>query len=321
VDLLPLPGEPESMVVALETGDRVHYLDWRAANPRDDVGPSLGPLVLLHGLAQTAWSWTPVARRLTALAPTLAVDLRGHGLSDSPRGGYDLESLAFDVLTVMTACGWGSDADGPPAVVAGHGLGAMVAATMAVLRPGSVCGLALVDAGWERMGEASGMSAAEYQRTIGEPPEVLASMEAYLADRRDFDPLSWDADQERAARAAVDEKHAGHVALATRSHALRGAIEAMWSYDPATTAGEIDLPLLVAVAESGSADDETVRDRRLALNDLVELRAGHRLQSARVLRLPGAGHNLMRYRPAELSAALRELLQAATSGRTPDAPR
>ena len=320
MDLLPWAGEPESMVVTLETGDQIHYLDWRAAQPASTDGPARWPLVLLHGLAQTGWSWAPVARRLAPVVPVVAVDLRGHGLSDSPRAGYDLESLAFDVLTVMTACGWGADAAGPPVVVAGHGLGAMVGATMAVLRPGSVGGLAMVDAGWERMDEATGMDAAEYQRTIGDPPEVLASMEAYLADRRDFDPDSWDADQERAARAAVDEKHAGHVAPVLRTHAQRGAIAAMWLYEPGLTAGTVDLPLLVAVAE-GTADDETARDRRLALDDLLRLRAGGNLAAARVLRLPGAGHNLMRYRPVELARALLELVGMATSGRTPDDPR
>jgi len=302
------------MTVALETGDQVHYLDWRPAAAGDAA--ALPPLVLLHGLAQTAWAWTPVARRLATVVATVSIDLRGHGLSDAPRSGYGLESLAYDALTIMTACGWGPDANGRPAVVAGHGLGAMVVATMARLRPASVAALAIVDAGWEAMDEATGMTAADYQRTVGDPPEVLASMAAYLADRRDFDPDSWDADQEQAARAAVDEKHAGHVAPVTRPHALRGAIEAMWSYDPAVAVGAANLPLLVALAESGTADDEVARDRRLALDDLLRLRAARGLPATDVVRLPRAGHNLMRYRPAELSAALLDLLRrAATNGR------
>jgi pimeloyl-ACP methyl ester carboxylesterase len=310
------------MIVPLDTGDQVHYLDWQPALRRPGSSSALPPLLMLHGLLGTAWAFAPVARRLGPLTPTIAADLRGHGLSDAPRGSYDLETLAYDCLTVMSASGWGSDAGGPPAVVAGHGLGAMVGATMALLRPSSVAGLALVDGGWEQMAEVTGMDAAEYGRTIGDPPEVLASMEAYLADRRDYDPSSWDEDQRRAARAAVDEKHAGHVAPVVRAHAQRGAIEAMWQYDPAGGAGLVDAPFLAVVAESGTADDETARERRLALEELLALRQARGLPAATVVRFPGAGHNLMRYRPAELSSALRGLLRlCATSDRRPGDPR
>ena len=191
--------EPESLVVTVDTGDRLHYLDWG--------GPTTGPAQPCRRCAcsstaagSTAWSWAPIARRLAAATRVLALDLRGHGLSESPRAGYDLESLAYDALTVLSANGFGADLDGPPAAVAGHGLGAAVAVTMANLRPDSVAALALVEGGFEDLAEATGMTAADYQRSIGDPPEVLASMAAYLADRRDFDPPTWDADQERAAR-------------------------------------------------------------------------------------------------------------------------
>lgn len=305
-------GEPESLVVTTDDGARIHYLDWTAA--AGERAP-LPPVVLLHGLGATAWAWAPVARRLAPLTPVLAPELRGHGLSDSPRSGYDLESLAFDALTVMSANGWGSDVGGPPAAVFGHGLGALVAVTMAIHRPTSVAALGLVDGGWEDFGEATGMGAAEYERTIGDPPEVLSSMAAYLADRREFDPRSWDADQERAARAAVDEKHAGHVAPVLRAHALRGSVEALFEYSPAALAS-VPQPVLIAVAESGSADDEVSGERMTALDDVLRIRAAHGLRAPDVRRFPGAGHNVMRYRPDELSAALVELLETATHQRS-----
>jgi pimeloyl-ACP methyl ester carboxylesterase len=306
--LLSVAAEPESLVVTVDTGDRIHYLDW--AGPQTD----LPPLVLIHGLASTAWSWTPIARRLAEHTRVLALDLRGHGLSDSPRGGYDLESLAYDALTVMVANGWGRDVDGPAAVVAGHGLGAMVAAAMAAVQPDSISGLALIDGGWENLNEATGMTAAEFERSIGDPPEVLASMDSYLADRRDFDPDTWDTDQERAARAAVDEKHAGHVGLVVRPFAMHASIDAMFTYDPMVLA-QFDTPLLIAVAGSGTADDEVARERIAALEDVLRARVAAGKSLASVLRLPGAGHNLMRYRPDEVSAGLLALLQEAAHQR------
>ena len=141
----------------MDTGDRLHYLDWGGPPAEREPLPSL---LLIHGLASTAWAWAPIARRVRSATRVLALDLRGHGLSESPRSGYDLESLAYDTLTVLSANGYGADLDGPPAVVAGHGLGAAVAVTMANLRPRSIAGLALVEGGFEDLAEATGMTAA-----------------------------------------------------------------------------------------------------------------------------------------------------------------
>jgi pimeloyl-ACP methyl ester carboxylesterase len=251
-----------------------------------------------------------VARRLAPAADVVALDLRGHGLSDSPRDGYDLESLAYDALTVMSANGWGTDVDGPPAVVCGHGLGAMVAVAMAVTRPESVAGVGLIDAGWEDLAEATGLTAPEFERTLGDPPEVLSSMDAFLRDRRDYDPDSWDDDQERAARSTVDEKHAGHVAPVVRSHVQRAVADAMFSYRP-DVAAMLAQPLLVAVAESGTADDETTLERMAALEDFARMRRASGLPEAIVRHFPGAGHNLMRYRPDDLAVSLVELAELA----------
>ena len=293
----------------MDTGDRLHYLDWGGP-----AGPA--PLLLIHGLQATAWSWAPIARRLHAATRVLALELRGHGLSESPRSGYDLESLAYDALTVLSANGYGADLDGQPAVVAGHGLGAAVAVTMADLRPDSVAALALVEGGFEDLAEATGQTAGEYQASIGDPPEVMASMAAYLADRREFDPATWDADQERAARAAVDEKHAGHVAYVVRAHALRGSVEALFSYRPRLALAKVAAPVLVAVAESGAADDETLRERRIALDDLARARAAAGMAAPDIRVFSGAGHNLMRYRADDLSAALLELIEGAAHQRS-----
>jgi pimeloyl-ACP methyl ester carboxylesterase len=298
----------------MDTGDRLHYLDW-GADGRGGDG-RLPPLLLIHGLQATAWTWAPIARRTSAATRVLALDLRGHGLSESPRAGYDLESLAYDALTVLSANGFGADLDGPPAVVAGHGLGAAVAVTMANLRPRSVAALALVEGGFEDLAEATGQTAAEYQASIGDPPEVMASMAAYLADRREFDPATWDADQERAARAAVDEKHAGHVASVVRAHALRGSVEALFSYRPRIALAKVSAPVLIAVAESGAADDETLRERRIALDDLVRARAAAGVVPPDIRVFEGAGHNLMRYRADELSAALMDLLEEVAHQRS-----
>jgi pimeloyl-ACP methyl ester carboxylesterase len=297
-------AEPESLVVPMDTGVRIHFLDWGGGTAPGS--PPASPILLVHELSQTAWSWAPVARRLAGNAHVVAVDLRGHGLSEAPRTGYDLESLAADVLTVATAMGWGSAAGGPGMVIGGHGpLGGAVAATAAAVDPGSVVGLALIDGGWESIPDVTGMSAPEYLAAIAEPPEMLASMDGFLRDRRGFDPQSWDGDQERAARAQVDQKHAGHVAMVARQSVVKAAVEGLFRFVPDEVLSHVDCPLLLVAASSGSADDEDARDRQLALRDVVRQRAEKTLPT-RAVTLTG-GHNLMRYRADALAAELLAL--------------
>ena len=118
-----LAAEPDGFVVEVAPGDRIHFLDW--GGPAEATAAETGVL-LIHGLSNTAWSWTPVARRLRAIRRVVAMDLRGHGLSDAPTEGYDPPSFVGDVL----AAAEGSGLLAGPAdrvVLAGHGFGAIVA--------------------------------------------------------------------------------------------------------------------------------------------------------------------------------------------------
>ncbi len=59
------------------------------------------PLLMLHGWPQHWYMWRgvmpPLAERYRVIAP----DLRGHGWTDAPAGGYDKERMADDVVRLM----------------------------------------------------------------------------------------------------------------------------------------------------------------------------------------------------------------------------
>jgi hypothetical protein len=63
------------------------------------------------------------------------------------------------------------------------------------------------------------------------------------------------------------------------------------------------------MAEPGGADDDEARERRLALDDVLAARSAVGMPTATVVRLSGSAHNLMRYRPAEVAAAIIDQLQ------------
>jgi pimeloyl-ACP methyl ester carboxylesterase len=287
--------EPEGFLVEIVPGERIHFLDWGGPRPADVLGV---PVLLVHGLSSTAWAWTPVARRLREAVRTVAIDLRGHGLSDSPTSGYRADQLGEDVLAVAEGGGLLPESSSR-IVLAGHGYGAIVAAWAAQLLSLRCAGLVLVDGGWQDLAAETGMTPDEWLRELEEPPGIFSSMAAYLADRRDFDPASWDADQEQAARTTVVEVPAGKVVSAIRPHALAASVEAMFTYRPLSTLAAVTAPVTVLLA---GGDDQAARSARL--DELGQARRVAGLAPIRVIELADAGHNLMRYRPAEVSAAI-----------------
>jgi pimeloyl-ACP methyl ester carboxylesterase len=190
--------------------------------------------------------------------------------------------------------------DGAATVLAGHGFGAIVAAGAAVLLGERCAGLVLVDGGWERVEETSGVDVDEFLRGLDEPPEVLRSMDAWLADRRAFDPASWDADQERSARDAVVETAAGRLLRSVRPHVVEAVGRAMFTYAPGETLARIRAPVTALVAlASGDPDVRLAELRRTAV-----ARAAAGRGPIRVAGFPSDAHNLVRYRPAEVCAAI-----------------
>lgn len=273
--------DPPGFVVVVEPGDRVHFLDWG--------GTGEPGVVLVHGLSASGWVWAPVARRLIAARRTVTMDLRGHGLSDAPTdaGAYELDVLASDVVAVAEGSGLLEEA--PAVTLAGHGFGAIVAAAAAVALGPRCARLVLVDGGLEHLPTATGMDVDEFLRGLDEPPEVLASMAAYLADRRSWDPASWDADQEKAARAVVVETPAGRLVAATRPHALEAAVRTMFAYRPGDVLRRVIAPIVVVRRRPDGGEP---------------IASAPPPVGAEVVELEAPGHNLLRYRPDDVTAAI-----------------
>lgn len=69
-------------------GIRLHYLDW---------GGEGETLFFLPGLGNTAYVFDKLAKRFTDKFHVVALTRRGHGDSDYPETGYDLETLTEDI--------------------------------------------------------------------------------------------------------------------------------------------------------------------------------------------------------------------------------
>lgn len=123
------------------------------------------PIVLLHGLASQRRFWNLVVPHLAGL-PVVAIDQRGHGDSDRPAGGYNLDSVVGDLATAMDALGWSR------AVVVGHSWGGSVAATFAAEHPERTLSLVALDGGFASPRAADG-DRADIRKRLEPPRWVL----------------------------------------------------------------------------------------------------------------------------------------------------
>ncbi|MFF8912834.1 alpha/beta fold hydrolase [Streptomyces sp. NPDC015032] len=116
-------------------GGELAVLRWPAREPDAPV------VVALHGITANALSWGPVARLLDGRVTLIAPDLRGRAGSSALPGPYGIAGHADDVAALTEALGVGR------VVLAGHSMGAFVAALAAVRHPERFGPLLLVDGG------------------------------------------------------------------------------------------------------------------------------------------------------------------------------
>lgn len=104
-----------------------------------------GPAVVaVHGITGNGLSWGPVAEQLGGRVRLIAPDLAGRAGSRDEPGPYGLGRHADDVIALLDARGIDR------AVLAGHSMGAYVAAMAAVRHPGRVTSVVMVDGGLAR---------------------------------------------------------------------------------------------------------------------------------------------------------------------------
>jgi pimeloyl-ACP methyl ester carboxylesterase len=103
------------------------------------TGPT--PVLAVHGITGSHRSWTAVARCLGDTVTVVAPDLRGRGHSGALPGPYGLDVHVGDLLAVLDHRGV------ERAVVAGHSMGAYIAARFAAAHPDRTAGVVLVDGG------------------------------------------------------------------------------------------------------------------------------------------------------------------------------
>jgi pimeloyl-ACP methyl ester carboxylesterase len=240
-------------------GLRLRYHEWR---PSDASHPSLAahdapPIVLLHGITESALAWRPVAEELAPWRRIIALDARGHGESGwSADEAYAPDAHVADLTCALAALGVGR------CLLAGFSMGGAVATICAAARPDLVQRLVIVDA----------YPAPELSPGSRRVAEWLAAALDYAGWLpAGFDPAI--------ARRMRDDLAAGA--------ARRLDLWPLWQ--------ALTVPVTIV---------------RGAMSDVLTAEAAaemlRRQPRARLLTLPGVGHQIPSQRPRELARAIAE---------------
>jgi pimeloyl-ACP methyl ester carboxylesterase len=133
-----MPADPQTTLRAA-LGEPQFYegfggvrLGYYSAGPKDGL-----PVVLCHGFPELAYSWRAQMKALAAAGRrVIALDARGYGVSDAPKGVglYDIDHLTGDLVALL------DHLEADKAVFVGHDWGGLVSWQMPLLHPGRVAG-------------------------------------------------------------------------------------------------------------------------------------------------------------------------------------
>jgi len=182
------------------------------------VGGKGPPVLLLHGYAETAQMWKPLAVALAPRFTLIAIDLPGIGDSSIPASGIDMTTSAKRIHEAVRKLGF------ERARVVGHDIGLMVAYAYAAQFPNEVEKLVLMDAflpgvpGWEAIYNNPHLW---HFRFNGPTPEALVK-----GRERTYFEYFWN-------DFAADKKHSIPEAdrkAYTKAYSRSGRMRAGWQY-------------------------------------------------------------------------------------------
>lgn len=304
---------PETRLVAVDGGVRIAVDQWPASRASQEAdGPETGgrsdrselppAFLLVHGLASNSQLWWGSAARLAEVGHACAsVDQRGHGRSDKPDTGYDLDTACADLLALVATLR--SDVPGFQGriIVAGQSWGANVALELGWREPEVFSGVVCVDGGtidlqrrfptWEDCA-----AALAPPRLAGTP---LSDMQAY--GRRAH--ADWPESGRQAMLANFEVRPDGTVAPWLTFERHMQLLGALWGHRPSTRYPEMKTPVLLVPADDGRSD--FTADKRSAVEEAVGA-----IPRARAHWFSPADHDIHAQHPV----ALAEVLHSETTG-------
>ena len=270
-------------------GIRLHVEEW----PGD---ASEAPFVLVHGLASNLRTWEGLAELLSLAGHrVVAVDQRGHGLSDKPETGYGFDEVTADLRDLIGAL----ELKRRP-VVAGQSWGGAVVLDFAARNPGMSSGIVLVDGGFSELASRPG---ATWEKVSVEmrPPALAGTPLVDMRDRmRRYHPDWTEAGIDRSLgnfEVLADGTVRPWLTLDRHMQILR----AMWDHKTSQVYSRVEVATLLCPAARGDP-------ARIALKRESVERAAAALPHARVHWFEDTDHDIHVQRPEALASVILDAL-------------
>jgi non-heme chloroperoxidase len=248
-------------------------------------GARSGPaLMLLPGPTDSWQSYAAVLERLPSSIRAIAVSQRGHGDSDKPPRGYQVEDFAADVVLLLDALGI------ERAVLGGHSGSCLIVRRVAIDCPERVAGLMLEASPATLQGDAGLQGFVRSVVSGLEDPIDPAFVRSFVVDT-----------SSEGVEAEVIEEQVDEL-LKVPARVWREMFAGLLVYDDTTELERITAPTLLVW---GYADGLVGRD--------VQEMLAERLPTSELIVYPGVGHTPRWEDPARFAADVAAFVQRVHS--------
>lgn len=229
---------PDRLAEVVDDGVVLSAIPWSLSGPAT-------PVLLVHGLASNARLWDGVGADLAGRGhPVVAVDLRGHGQSSKPDGGYDFGTVTRDLQRLTTQLGWTAP------IVAGQSWGGNVVLDLAAHHPRWVGGIALVDGGTIEL-SARFADWPTCEAALA-PPALAGTPAAQMRSWLESNHADWPVTGIDATMANMEVLGDGTVRpWLTRDHHMQ-ILRHLWEHHPRSLYGSVAVPALLLMASDPS---------------------------------------------------------------------
>jgi pimeloyl-ACP methyl ester carboxylesterase len=243
--------------------------------------------VLVHGLASNAKTWDLVANVLSAAGHhVVAIDQRGHGLSDKPEAGYGFEEVTADLAALVRAMGLEQP------IVAGQSWGGNVVVEFAHRYPDMPSGLVLVDGGLIELSNRPGATWETISVDL-KPPYLLGTPRTQMVERfRQFHP-NWSDEQIDLQMGNYETLEDGTIRPWLTLDRHMQILWALWNQHPSEMLETLETPVMIAIADSGPPE------RRLTRVEEAERLEKLRPDRVRWMQFKDAAHDIHIDQPEE----------------------
>ncbi|PEF73264.1 hypothetical protein CON94_21840 [Bacillus pseudomycoides] len=254
------------------------------------------PLLLLHYMGGSSAIWRSIIPSFMGKYRVIAMDIRGHGKSDQPATGYQLETLAEDVRAVLDSLGIDK------AYIVGSSFGCYIGTSFASMYPERV--LSLVNSEGALVNKSEGLHTETKEEHLNKyfssPEQEFESREALIHYMKES-WLPWNKERELVMKDYEPRKlENGKVTFISKRDTLRQIAEDLYDRRVEHLYENIQCSVLFLPAEK-----EGDLNKKLEFIKSVKLK----LKKSKTVVIPGTSHAMMFDHSKELSYEINKFLE------------